>query len=198
MRKHFALLLMVSALIACGAKQESPAPQVEAERSEGAWTIDKAASRITFTGVQTGKEFTGAFDRFDADIVFDPADLPSARIEAVVETGSAKTGDRQRDAALPGADWFAVSAFPAARFESAEVVALSGGRYEAVGTLSIKGVERALRLPFSVAISGGRAVADAELTLNRSDFGIGQGEDFATDRWVGYAVKVAIHIEASR
>lgn len=198
MRKHFAFLLMVSALIACGAKQEAPAPAIKAAAADGAWVLDKSASRITFTGVQTGKEFTGAFERFDAVIVFDPADLSSARIEAVIETGSAKTGDRQRDAALPGADWFAASVYPSARYQSSEIIATSDGRYEAGGTLSIRGVERDLRLPFSVAIAGGRAVADADLTLSRADFGVGQGEEFATDRWVGYEVKVAIHIEASR
>ncbi len=182
------------ALAACGS--ETPAPAAT-QVVEGAWVIDKAASRVEFSGTQTGKAFTGAFERFDATIVFDPADLGAARIEAVIEANSVKTGDRQRDAALPGAEWFSVKAFPDARFVSESIAATGEGAYEARGRLSIRGVEKEIVLPFALAVAGARAIADASVTLDRSDFAVGQGE-FATDKWVAFDVKVAIHIEATR
>lgn len=186
-----------AALAAC-AKENVDAPAPSAPAVDGAWTIDKAASRIEFSGTQTGKSFTGAFEDFDAVIVFDPADLSSARIEAVIDTASAKTGDRQRDAALPGAEWFSSKAFPEARFVSAAVTAAGEGAYEAAGALSIRGLTRDVTLPFTLTIADGRATADGAVMLNRADFGVGQGEEFATDKWVGYDVRLTVHIEATR
>jgi cytochrome b561 len=197
MRAPLILLAAGAALAACGAQKAAPAAAA-APAVEGAWLVDKAASRIEFSGTQTGKPFTGRFETFDAVIVFDPEDLASARIEATIETGSAKTGDRQRDAALPGAEWFSANAFPQARFASTSVTAAEEGAFIAAGTLSIRGVEKSVTLPFTLAIEQGRATADGSITLNRSDFGVGQGEKFLTDKWVGYDVTVSVHIEATR
>ncbi|MDZ7627420.1 MAG: YceI family protein [Parvularculaceae bacterium] len=185
-------------LAACGDKAAEPAAKPAAPVVPGAWAIDKAASKIEFSGTQTGKAFTGRFESFDAVIILDSDNLPAARIEAVIDTGSAKTGDRQRDAALPGAEWFSATAFPQARFVSQSVTAAAGGAYEARGKLTIRDAEKDLLLPFTLDITGDRAVADAEVTLNRADFGVGQGEDFLTDKWVGYEVKVSLHLEATR
>lgn len=185
------------ALAACG-KEEQETQIVEAPAVEGAWVVDKAASRIEFSGTQTGKAFTGAFEDFAATIVFDPEDLSAARIDVVIDTGSAKTGDRQRDAALPGAEWFSSKAFAEARFASTSVTAAGAGAYVASGKLSIRGVEKDLSLPFTLSIADGRATADGAVLLNRVDFGVGQGEEFLTDKWVGYDVKVTVHIEATR
>lgn len=197
MRLTFPIIALFAALAACG-EASAPAAALTAPAAEGAWRIDKAASRIAFTGTQSGEEFTGAFQLFDATILLDPEDLSAARIEAVIDTASARTGDRQRDAALPGAEWFSSKAFPTARFVSNAIVSAGENAYSAAGTLSIRGIERDLTLPFTLAINDGRAVADAEISLNRSDFGVGQGEDFITDKWVGYEVRVTVHLEAVR
>ncbi len=177
----------------CGSK----ADQAAAPATDGAWTIDKESSRLGFVGAQTGKEFTGEFAGYEATIVFDPDDLPSARIEAVVDVGSARTGERQRDAALPTADWFSAKAFPNATFSSSEIVRTGEGAYEARGKLTIRDTTRDLVLPFTLAIEGDRATADGALSLARTDFGVGQGE-FSTGQWVGIEVKVSIHLEATR
>lgn len=198
MKRPLTLLPVAAALAACGAEQDHAAPALAAPPVDGAWIVDKAASRIEFTGTQTGQSFSGAFERFEATILFDPADLASSRIEAAVDTGSARTGDRQRDGALPGAEWFAASAYPTAQFSSRAIRATGANAYEADGTLVIRGVEKPLTLPFAVTIADGRAVADASVSLNRTEFGVGQGEEFATDKWVGYDVTVTIHLEATR
>ncbi len=190
-------IILCAALAGCG-EASAPAAELTPPAIEGAWRIDKAASRLTFTGTQNGKEFTGEFREFDATILLDPADIGAARIEAIIDTASAKTGDRQRDAALPGADWFASKAFPTARFASDAIVSTGDSTYSAAGKLSIRGIEQDLILPFTLTITDGRAVADAEVALNRSDYSVGQGEDFVTDKWVGYEVEVMIHLEAVR
>lgn len=161
------------------------------------WMLDKSASKLEFSATQTGKGFKGAFSSFDADIRFNPEDLSTAKIVVTVNTSSASTGDKQRDAALPTSEWFYSKAFPAATFASSKVTAQSDGSYLADGALTIRGISKPLGLPFTVEISGDRAVAEGEVTLMRSDFGVGQGE-FATDEWVGFDVAVQFHIEAGR
>lgn len=188
-----AAVAAVAFFAACGSKADEA---LSTDNSDG-WTMDETASRLEFTATQTGKAFSGSFEEFDASIVFDPDNLETATISVVIKTASARTGDRQRDGALPTNDWFAAKAFPEATFSADEVVRVGEGRYEARGALTIRGTSRPLSLPFTLAIEGDRAVADGETTLVRTDFGIGQGE-FATDEWVGFDVSVAFHLEATR
>lgn len=161
------------------------------------WKVDKGKSRLEFTGVQTGKGFTGAFSSFETSIDLDPENLAAARIGIVIDMTSAKTGDRQRDAALPTAEWFSTAAFPNATFSSSEVLATGPDAYEARGKLTIRDVSKDLLLPFTLKIAGDHAVAEGAATLVRSDFGVGQGE-FATGAWVALDVGVSFHLEADR
>ena len=187
-----ALLAALFSLSGC-----SGAEPADAAAGTGGWRVDKAKSRIEFVGKQTGETFKGAFREYEARIEFDPADLSNARIEVVIDTASAATGDRQRDAALPTSDWFSAKAFPSATFLATDIAGAGEGAYEARGTLTIRGVEKPLVLPFTLSIENDRAVADGSVTLVRSDLGVGQG-DFATGEWVALDVAVNLHIEADR
>ena len=196
MRVLFVGALAVLTLAACSQSQSSnPAAPIAA--SPGAWVVDKDASKLSFTATQTGSAFEGEFETFSADIVFDPADLANASISIAVDTASAETGDRQRDTAMPGSDWFKAKEFPSATFVSNEVVETGEGAYAARGKLTIRGVTRDLVLPFTLAIDSGKAHAEGGVTLARTDYGVGQGE-FSTDEWVGLEVGVSFVIEATK
>jgi polyisoprenoid-binding protein YceI len=195
MLRVFAGFLFCVLVAACG--QGPAAPAAAGPATPGAWVIDEEQSRIAFSGTQSGKVFEGEFRNFAVTVVLDPTDLSGATIEAEIDVASARTGDRQRDDALPSADWFNARVFPTATFRSEDVTATGEGAYLARGLLSIRGVERPLDLPFTLAIAGDAATARAEATLMRGDFGVGQGE-FSTDEWVGFEVKVSISLVASR
>ncbi|MBE7247579.1 MAG: YceI family protein, partial [Actinomycetospora chiangmaiensis] len=137
------------------------------------WTVDPARSTITFTGSQTGQTFSGRFKSFTAQIDFDPASPAAGHALVTVDTGSAVTGDPQKDEALPGADWFDTSGFPKATFEATGFKALGGDKYEAEGILTIRDVKKPLTLPFTLTTSGDTAHAVGEVQLSRSDFGVG-------------------------
>ncbi|HUO55305.1 MAG TPA: YceI family protein [Rhodoblastus sp.] len=151
---------------------------------------------LTFSGVQAGDKFSGRFSRFDGAISFDPDKLDEAKITIVVDMASAATGDRQRDAALPGSDWFDVAHFPQARFDSRKVVRAGAG-YEAVGDLTLRGATREIRLPFTLTIDGAKAQAKGHVGLRREMFGIGQG-DWASGEWIDLDVGVDFDIKAER
>lgn len=175
------------------------AASVQGVRAEAPlWIVDRAASTVEFEATHVGKAFTGRFEVFSATIRFDADDLAGSSIRAEIDTASARTGDRQRDSALPSKDWFSAREHPAAVFEADEIVATDDGRYEARGALTLRGVKQPVVLSFALDVDGGEAMAVGQTTLLRTAFGVGQGEDFSDGRWVGVEVKVRIRISAKR
>jgi polyisoprenoid-binding protein YceI len=158
------------------------------------WKVLPAESALTFTGSQTGEKFTGKFSRFEAKIALDPQKLDEAKIEVSVDLASAATGDKQRDTALPDTDWFAVKKFPQAVFVS-KSVRKAGEVYEAIGDLTLRGVTKEVKLPFTLEIDGKKAHAKGHADLMRDAFGVGQG-DWASDQWVAFQVGVDFDLKA--
>jgi polyisoprenoid-binding protein YceI len=134
---------------------------------------DATRSRLEFTATQAGGDFDGAFGRFQAVIVFNPADLAHSRFRVEIDTASVDTGDKDRDDVLVGGDFFAVERWPKAGFEAARFVSLGGGRFEALGRLTIRDVTREIRLPFSFRPStdGAQAGMAGGTTIRRLDYG---------------------------
>jgi len=157
------------------------------------WLVDSQASTVEFETTVFGGSTRGEFSDFSADITLDPADLATARIEAIVRTASGAMGNADYQSALIGGQGLAPSDHPEARFVSDDIRAVEGG-YEAHGVLSIKGVEIELVLPFTLVIDGDRAVAEGSFTVDRNTFGVG-GSGWGD---VGSEVQVLLHIEADR
>lgn len=163
----------------------------------GGWTVDAAASRIAFTTRYLDKPLTGAFERWRAEIDFDPANPGAARIVAVIDTGSAATGVSANDATLRGAEWFDVAKHPTARFEAGGARALPEGGYRALGTLTIKETALPIALDFTLAIAGDVATAKGKASLDRVSFDLGKVSDPSGD-WVAREVAIAVDIRATR
>jgi polyisoprenoid-binding protein YceI len=160
------------------------------------WTVDPARSHLGFSGVQNGEAFKGAFGKWTADISFDPAHPEAGSATVSIDMASAGTGDVQRDAALPQAEWFDLKTSPLATFEAKGFIAKGGDAYEAPGRLTIRGVSKNVVLPFNLTIKDGKAQAKGHLTLVRTDFGVGQGV-WKTDEWVALDVGVDVDISAT-
>jgi polyisoprenoid-binding protein YceI len=159
------------------------------------WTLEPAQSTLGFAGKQAGEVFKGKFTRFTATVSFDPDHLETSHILVIVDVASAVTGDPQKDQALPEKDWFAAGDFPKAQFESKSIRRTAAG-YEAAGDLTLRGVTRALTLPFTLEIDGGKAHAKGHAALIRTDYGVGQG-DWASDQWVAVEVDITIDVTAT-
>ncbi len=173
------------------------APALAVAAPAPAWVVDKANSKLAFSGVVSGAPFTGLFRKWDAVIHFSPKDLAHSDVTVVVDLSSSFTGNGDRDSLLPDEDWFWTSHFPRATFVSNSFRLVGPNRYEAAGTLSIRGIAKPLTLPFTLAITGSTAKMSAQVTLNRLALGVGQGEWKATDT-VAAAVGVAVNLTATR
>lgn len=161
------------------------------------WTVDRSASRLAFRSSFNGVAFQGSFRRWDAKIKFDPRNLSTARAVVVIDVASATSGEPSRDNALPSADWFDAARFPQARFVTRRFIARSKDRYDAVGDLTIRGVRRPAVLPFTLKISGRLARMEGRLVVDRSLFGVGQGQ-WSGGAIVPKAVLVSVRLTARR
>ena len=158
-----------------------------------AWGIDHAKSGIAFAGAHMGNPFTGRFESWDGNIEFDPAAPGSAVVLMTIDTASAKTGNATYDGTLPQADWFDVDAYPQARFEAFGATAQGEGRFTLDGKLTIRSNSVPVGLPFEA--SDKEARAEATITLNRLDFGIGAESD-PDGQWVSKEITVTITLVA--
>jgi polyisoprenoid-binding protein YceI len=167
--------------------------------SATAWATNAAASKLVFVATQAGGEFEGRFARYAPVIVFDPADLAHSRFAVQIDTTSAETGETDRDNILKGKDFFATSQWPAARFEASAFRAVSPGNFEATGRLTLRNVTRDVRLPFTFkpGPDGRTAVLAGGATVQRLDYGVGQGE-WADTQWVGNDVRIRFELHLAK
>lgn len=161
------------------------------------WNVNMAASRLRFQSSVGGEQFIGTFTRWRADIRFDPKNLAGSSVLARIDMASAKTGSSDKDEAMPGAEWFAVSKFAQATYAAKTFKDLGGGRYQAIGTLTLRGVTRPLTLPFTLQIQGDQARMTGSAMVDRHAFGVGQGQYAAADT-VPFGVRIGITINAKR
>ena len=157
------------------------------------YALDPAKSSLEFSFMQAGAANKGRFTRFQVGFDFAAENLAASRLDVIIEMNSVDTGDQERDETLKGGDLFAVAKFPQAHFAASQINRTASG-YEAVGKLTIRGVTRDARVPFSfrAATENGAAVGvmSGKTSLQRLDYGVGQGDWKATDQ-VGNEVAVS-------
>jgi polyisoprenoid-binding protein YceI len=173
------------------------------------WRMDPAASRLEFAATFEKTAAPGVFREFDARLRFDPDRPADGRLEVVVRISSADMMSGDINSAIRGAEWFDFARFPQAEFRSADIRRVEANRYVARGTLTLKGVQQAVEVPFawhrvadpatakSAAAKGDAAGMEGELTLRRTAFGIGTGEWAATSV-IGAEVRVRFRVRLRR
>ncbi len=157
-----------------------------------AYTADPAPSRLGFTGVQAGAEFTGVFHKFTAAIEFSPDALATSHFDVVIDLKSVDSLDKDRDTTIRGADVFDVAHFPTAHYVTRSFTKTATG-YSAVGALTLRGVTRDVPIEFKFTPSATGATLGGSAKLKRLDFGAGQG-DLKSTEWVGDAVKISFSL----
>lgn len=175
------------------AAEETP---VEAKEPLADWTV-ASGGRLGFTARWNGEAVDGSFGRWRAAIRFSPDELAQSNIRVTVDLASADTGDGQRDDSLKGSDFFNVTAQPNAIFTARDIRHLGGDRYEARGTLDLRGVSKPATLRFTLRIEGDTARVAGTARIDRTAFGVGQGEWAATDA-IAAGVDIDFSFSATR
>lgn len=202
MRRFIVLSAIASLALggaAIAATAAKPAPKAAAPAAKGGaakWTV-APGSTLGFASSFSGTAFQGSFKRWNADIAFDPKNLAASKATVTIDMTSSATGDASRDESLPTDDWFSTGKFKNATFTTTSIKDLGGGKYQAPANLTIRGVTKPVVLNFTVAITGDQAKMTGSTVINRTQFGVGQGQ-WAGAETVPYNVTVNVNITAKR
>ena len=138
--------------------------------------IDYQHSQITFVSRQMNVPVEAKFNRFTAQLLFDPANPQASKARVEVDLTSFDIGNDEVNAEIQGKDWFDTKIYPKATFVSSSVRALGEGRYELRGLLTIKGRTHEIAAPFTVKTSAsGSSAFDGTFTVRRLQYDIGAG-----------------------
>lgn len=156
------------------------------------WTVQEGTIALTIN--QFGSEVSGAFEDWTADITYEAQEAPGSHgnVRTVISIGSLTLGS-VTDQAL-GPDFFDATTHPTAVFQ-AELINQADG-YTAEGTLSIRGNEVPVVMPFDLEIDGDTANMRGTLMLDRRDFKI--GDNMADESSLAFTVDVAVELTATR
>ncbi len=132
-------------------------------------------SGISFISRQMGMPIEGRFERFNANIAFDPEHPEKGRAVVEIEMASIDAGnpDSNEEVRTPG--WFDVERFKVAKFEAAAFKSAGAG-YEAAGALTIKGVTKQVVVPFAVKPGDGVSILEGSVPISRKEYGVGTAE----------------------
>lgn len=177
------------------AEQAAEPEEVAAEPAgpPPSWTIQPGGT-LRFTVDNAGNALNGRFTSWSGDIVMDPDAPESAEITIRVNLTSASMGDATQDNMLGGADFFNTASFAQATWRSTAVERVSGSRYRANGTLSLKGASRPQAITFTLSGNGNRRSVEGSASIDRTAFGVGTG---ANAENLAGAVRVNFAFEAT-
>lgn len=177
-----------------------PLPSEQVEAKANVWAVDPAESVIKFKATQSGQVFEGEFKNFTANIEFDAA-TATGKVDVRIPIANFASGSSERDTEVQKAEWFDAAQFPEAQFTADSFTHGEGNSYTAHGTLNIRGVQKAVDLPFTFVPSTADGVETAQvvgsMSVNRLDYGVGQGAWQKTDM-VADSVGIYVYVKARR
>lgn len=182
-----------------GPAAEEPALEEPVEPEEASEPRNWAQSpggRLNFTAQWNGEPVNGSFGKWSSTILFAPDALEASRVDVSIDLASVDTGDSQRDGTLTDSDFFDTSRFATATYRATRFKALGGDRYRADGMLTLRGTSRPVPLAFTLTITGNTARARGTATIDRTRFGVGQG-DFASTAEIAGPVAISFDFKAT-
>jgi len=156
--------------------------------------VNAAKSSVTATFSQMKVAVDAPFKQFRGTVDFDPAKPAQAKAHIEIDTASFDLGDEDYNSEVRKPAWFDTAHFPKATFDASGVKSLGGNKYEASGTLSLKGKTQALTVPVVFKTEGDATTFDGTVTISRAYFNIGDAEWKDT---VADSVSVKFHLVVS-
>ena len=144
----------------------------------------------------------GEFKEVSGNILFDEKDITKSSVNIMIKTASIDTDEQDRDNHLKGPDFFDVKKYSEITFKSKRIDKIDDA-YVAIGDLTIHGVTKEIRLPFSMfgpikdPWGNNRIGVEANLKINRQDYGVSWSKTLDNGGLVvGNEVKIELNVEA--
>jgi cytochrome b561/polyisoprenoid-binding protein YceI len=159
---------------------------------ESEWSVTDGTLGITIG--QMGAQVSGSFATWTADISFDETVTEGVAGQVGVEIAITSLTLGSVTAQAMGADYFASDTYPTARFD-AQILAGKTG-YVAEGTLSLRGVEQPVSMPFSLQVDDNTAQMQGRVVLDRRNYEIGAA--MTDEGQLAFEVAVSVDLTAQR
>jgi polyisoprenoid-binding protein YceI len=168
------------------------------------WTLDPGHSAVGFSVRHLMiTNVRGEFEKYRAEVTYDPAHPEAIRIEATIDVASLNTREAKRDADLRSPLFFDAENHPEMTFVSKSARVTEEGALDVTGDLTIRGITREVTLAVrdvsapQVDMRGStRRGATASAKIKRSDFGMTWNKALETGGVV-VADVVTINLEVS-
>ena len=154
------------------ANGDSVPAQLDSAALAGTWVLDPARStvRLRSKSMWGLAPVKGTFGAVAGEGTVSPAGEVSGTI--TVDAASVNTKMAKRDQHLKSGDFFAVDTYPAIVF-TVDQVQTSGAGATVSGHLTVRDQTRPLSFPVTPVVHGdGEVQLDAEVAVNRTDFGL--------------------------
>lgn len=165
--------------------------------------IDRSHSEVAFQVRHLLSKVRGRFAEFGGTLHYDESNPQNSRVDVTIQARSIDTAEADRDKHLRSADFFDVEQFPMLTFVSTSVAPRGENAYDVAGNLTIRGITQQVVLPASFLGTASdpwgntKFVFEAELTLNRKDFGLSWNAALETGGFlVGDEVRVSLSVQA--
>jgi polyisoprenoid-binding protein YceI len=147
------------------------------------------ATKSTLTAAfrQQGVSVENPFTRWSGRIDYDAKNVAAASAQIEVDMASYDIGDPLYAAELAKKSWFDTAAHPKGTFRSTAIKPVSATRFDATGTLTLKGKSQTITVP--VTVNG--TTFDGTFTISRKAFGIG---DPVWDEAVEDRITIKFHL----
>jgi polyisoprenoid-binding protein YceI len=141
-------------------------------------------STMTATFRQEGVAVEHPFTSFKGVIDFDPKNVAAATALIDVDMASLDLGDPGYNAELRKKSWFDTATYPRAVFKSTSIKVVSAARFDATGTLTVKGRVLTITVPVTVSGTAATQMFDGSFVISRKAYGIGDPiwEDVIDDK----------------
>ncbi len=142
----------------------------------------------------SGTSAEGTFKGLEGTVIFDPENLSAANMDVEVATNTISTGNNTKDKHARGSSWFDVEKYPSIKFKSSSFSKSVSG-YEVIGNLTMHGVTKEIKIPFTFSETNGTGLFEGEFTVSRDAYGI-EGPFLAFT--VGDEFKVNLRVPVER
>ena len=168
-------------LSGCGYLVQPKVKTGMAQLEKGQYQLDASHTSVLFkVGHLNLSTFVGRFNRSEAQLDFDPANIAAAKLSARVDIASIDVNNPELEETLRGGSWFAASQYPQAQFTTRQVQVINANEADFSGELTLRGVTRPLllRVKFNGGaysmLSGAYVIGfEARARIQRSAFGLG-------------------------
>lgn len=145
----------------------------------GNYVLDASHSRLGFvTRHAMITKVRGSFEEFEGTGNIDGANLANSHASVKIVASSITTNNADRDNHLRSSDFFGAESFPTITFEATGFSLTDGNTVEVTGDLTIKGVTKAVTIPFEYTgdavdpFGNHRVGFEGSTVISRADWGI--------------------------